>query len=398
MKNKNLICAFIITFFMLSLSSCTNDEPGIVSPSATDIPDITENGLNPDETGIIDATDHHHRTAYIYTQSNAAGQNNILSYKQQSNGSLTQEATVPSGGNGTGTGLGNSGALSIHRNGNWLFAVNAGSNSVSTFAVAHNGSLTISHSIPTGGIRPVSVTSHNNLLYVVNAGSDNISGFSMNPAGILTAIAGSTRSLSSAGSAPAQISFSPNGHYLYVTEKMTNKITTFPIDHNGAAGAGTSISSTGQTPFGFDFSGDRYLIISNASGGAPIASTSTSYRGINSGNLSPVNGSVPNNQSAACWVATTNFGRFAFVTNTGSDNISTYYVGFSGRLYLIHAIAETTEDAPTDICVSPNNLYVYTLNSMSHSIGGYRRTLLGDLNILGTTQGLPEYATGLVVK
>lgn len=394
MKNKNLLLALVILSIAFTFSSCSNDEPGIISPqSTTEAPDMTENGTNPDET-ILSTENDNYGTGNIYIQSNAAGLNSVLVYKQNSNGSLTLQSTVSSGGNGSGSGLGNQGALTINENEKWLFAVNAGSNSVSSFKIANSGNLTLSHTISTGGIRPVSVTSYGHVLYVVNAGSDNISGFRVGGNGALTAIAGSIRPLSASGTGPAQISFSPNGHFLYVTEKATNKITTFPVDVHGVAGPGTSILSTGQTPFGFEIARDRYLITSNAAGGAPNASSATSYNGVNSGNLSPVNGAVGNNQAAACWVAVTEHGSFAFVTNTGSDNISSYYVGLFGGLYLVHA-AIPTEDAPTEIIVAENNVYVYALNSMSHTISGYRRTFLGNLNAIGTTTGLPNFATGI---
>ena len=397
MKTKNLFLAMCILFIAFIFSSCSNDDQVINSTqSISDAPDITENGKNPDET-ILSAENDNPGSGFIYLQSNAASQNSILVYQQQSNGSLHLQATVSSGGNGSGSGLGNQGAIVINENEKWIFAVNAGSNSVSSFKIANSGNVTLAHTIGTGGIRPVSVTTHNRVLYVVNAGSDNISGFRVGNGGSLTAIAGSVKSLSATGTGPAQISFSPNGHFLYVTEKATNKITTFPVDIHGVAGAGSSIASTGQTPFGFDIARDKYLIVSNAAGGAAGQSSATSYNGVNSGNLSPVNGAVGNNQAAACWVAVTEHGRFAFVTNTGSDNISSYYIGLFGGLYLIHA-AIPTEDAPTEIIVAENNFYVYALNSMSHTITGYRRTLLGNLNSIGTTTGLPNFATGIAVR
>lgn len=397
MKNKKLFLAMCFLFIAFIFSSCSNDDQVINSTQSTDAPDISENGENPDETILSSKYDNSSRSGFIYLQSNEASQNSILVYQQQSDGGLTLQSTVSSGGNGSGSGLGNQGAITINKNEKWLFAVNAGSNSVSSFRISHSGNVTLSHTISTGGIRPVSVTSHHHYIYVVNAGSDNISGFHVGANGSLTAIAGSVKSLSATGTAPAQISFSPNGNFLYVTEKATNKITTFPVNVHGVAGAGTSIASTGQTPFGFDIARDKYLIISNAAMGAAGQSSVTSYNGANSGNLSPVNGAVGNNQAAACWVAVTEHGRFAFITNTASDNISSYYVGLFGGLYVIHA-AIPAGDAPTEIIVAENNVYVYALNSMSHTITGYRRTLLGNLNSIGTTTGLPNFATGIAAR
>ncbi|MEP7171084.1 MAG: beta-propeller fold lactonase family protein [Bacteroidota bacterium] len=192
---------------------------------------------------------------------------------------------------------------------------------------------------------------------------------------------------------PAEISFSPNGNYLYVTEKNTNMITTFHVSGNGVAGAETSEASVGQTPFGFDFARD-YMVVSNAAGGAPGAGSATSYSGTNTGNLNDANGAIANNQGAPCWVASTHFGRFAFTANTASDDISSYYVSPSGSLYLIHATIPSG-DAPADMVVASNNFYVYARCGGDHTIQGYTRTLLGGLNQNGSVTNLPDHAAGL---
>jgi 6-phosphogluconolactonase (cycloisomerase 2 family) len=199
---------------------------------------------------------------------------------------------------------------------------------------------------------------------------------------------------------PAQIGFSPNGEYLYVTERGTNNICSFDVSTTGIASFDQVFPSTGVTPFGFSIARDSYMVVSNANapGGmaVPNGSSCTSYSGINPGTLNAVNGAVANNQTAACWVATTKYGRFAYDANTGSNDISSYYVAPWGGLYLIHPSA-APGNASKDICVAADNYYVYALNTASpQSIGGYHRAFLGDLVSIGTTPGLPEFATGLV--
>ena len=176
---------------------------------------------------------------------------------------------------------------------------------------------------------------------------------------------------------------------------MTNIINIFDLDGNGAAGPGNPVPSTGNTPFGFCFARGQ-MIVSNAEMAAPNASTCTSYdlQGLN---VVPANGAVPNGQTAACWVATTQFERFAYVTNTGSNNISSYYVSPWGSIYLAHADA-APGNAPIDIVVAPNNYYVYAINSGNHTIGGYHRAFLGDLSHMGDTPGLPDFAAGIVAR
>ncbi|MDQ3051629.1 MAG: lactonase family protein [Bacteroidota bacterium] len=406
MKRNIQLLVILFASVAFTFSSCKKDENNLSnSPASSGTLDISEKGMNPDETDLApEAAARHNRGGYLYTESNATALNEILCYKQHGNGSLTLESTVASGGTGigifNGLGLDGQGALALSHNKKWLFAVNAGSNSISSFKVHNDGSLTLANTISSGGTVPVSLSIHHHHLYVVNSTSSNINGFQVGGGGTLTPIPGTNLPLSAAMTNPAQISFSPNGNYLYVTEKMTNMITSYEVNGSGVATFDVSYPSTGVTPFGFSFGRDNFMVVSNANapGGmaVPNGSTATSYAGANPGNLNDVNGAVGNNQTAACWVATTNYGRFAYVTNTGSNTISTYYVSPWGSLYLIHSSASSTGAAPKDICVAANNYYVYALNTGAQTIGGYQRAFLGDLNAIGTTPGLPEFATGLV--
>ncbi len=409
MTIKNQLAGIIAAAIVLSFAACKKEDtatnPGTTSSSSlSDM--IGEKNANPDEADLTaDAVARHgHNDGYLYTESNATAHNEILCYKQHSDGSLSHESTVASGGTGIGIfqglGLDVQGALALSANHEWLFAVNAGSNTISSFEVHNDGSIALAHTVSSGGTAPVSLCCYHHYLYVVNSVTSNICGYTVGAGGTLTAIPGSNLPLSSAASGPAQIAFSPNGEYLYITEKMTNKICSFDVDPAGLASFDQAFSSTGNTPFGFSIARDNFLVVSNAnvSGGMAVShgSSATSYSGVNPGTITAVNGAVANNQTAACWVATTKYGRFAYIANAGSDDISSYYVAPSGALYLVHASAVSTGAAPKDLCVAANNYYVYGLNTGAQTIGGYHRAFLGDLASIGTTSGLPEFATGLV--
>ena len=104
----------------------------------------------------------------------------------------------------------------------WLFAVNAGSNSVSSFKINNDGTLELKHTESSGGTTPISVCVYDNLLYVVNAASADINGFTIGWDGSFTPIDGSHKSLSDITAGPAQIAFSPQGNSLLVTEKVND--------------------------------------------------------------------------------------------------------------------------------------------------------------------------------
>ena len=392
---------------VLAFASCNKDldkKQASATQSKTALKDmISENGSNPDEAMISEngsafasATDGK-PGGHVYTESNDASGNKILVYNQHADGTLSWSSSVSSGGTGNGAGLGSQGAVVLDQQHKWLYAVNAGDNSVSSFWIHDDGSLTLADTENSGGKLPVSVCVYNNLLYVVNSGSDNICGFKVDANGMLTKINGSSQSLSGTGVGPAQIAFHPDGNVLYVTEKNTNKISSFKLNGQGAANPGTFNSSVGMTPFGFDFAynNNNFLIVSDAAGGAVNAGACTSYWSDGSGNTNAINGAVPNYQSAPCWVAATHYGRFAFVTNTGSNSISSYYVSPVGALYLVFFTVTSAGEAPIDITVSGNNRFVYNINSMSHTITEYKRGSLGTLNHIGKISNLPFYASGL---
>lgn len=331
---------------------------------------------------------------YVYTQTNNASQNSILIYEQHPNGSLTLDETVASGGTGAGMGLGSQGALALGYDHKWLLAVNAGSNSVSAFKVNDDGSLTLTSTIYSGGRMPISVTIHDGYVYVVNAGTDNIMGFHLSESGMLSDIAGSNQPLSGDSVMPAQISFNPTGTTLYVTEKATNMITEFSVDENGVAGAPTSHPSAGMTPFGFGFAAMGKMVVTNAAGGAEGASSASMYQTGAAGGLTLLDGPVPNGQTAACWIAFGPEKTIGYVTNTGSNTISSYTATTSGDLQLLYGVAAISGVHPIDIIV--NGKYVYNINSDDQTIGISMRKMDGSLINKGFVSGVPMSAAGLV--
>ena len=338
---------------------------------------------------------------HVYTLSNETSGNRVIVYRRSSNGMLTWEATYASGGNGSGGGLGNQGAVIITSNEDddaFLLAVNAGSNSISSFKINNNG-LQLQSTVSSGGIRPVSITQHDDIVFVLNAGgTNNISGLKLNDNGMLQSIAGSTRPLSAASTGPAQVSFVNDGKALVITEKGTNKIVTYTVNVMGIPGMMHSIISSSPTPFGFAPGKNGHVFVSEAVGGAPGASVLSSYQVNNNGTINLVDGSVGAGQSAACWVVLTNNGKYAYTTNTASDNISTFGINNSGGITVSQAISATTQAGPIDAALSNNSKFLYVLNGAAHSIQAFAVANNGSLSALQTVPGLPMAANGLAAK
>ena len=339
---------------------------------------------------------------HVYTLSNQVSGNSVIVYNRAGNGRLTYSASFATGGTGTGGGLGNQDAVIMGGDDNdddILLAVNAGSNSISSFKIK-GGGLDLKSTVSSGGMRPVSIAHHDDIVFALNAGgTNNISGFRLKNNGQLEPIANSTRPLSAASTGPAQVSFINDGKVLVITEKGTNKIITYTVNEWGIPGAMHSITSSSPTPFGFAAAEDKNIFVSEAVGGAPGASVLSSYRISNNGNITLINGSVGAGQSAACWVVITGNGKYAYATNTASNNLTNFNVNTnSGSISVNTAIAATTGMAPIDAALSNNSKYLYILNAVSNTIDVFAVAGNGSLSLIQTVTGVPAGATGLTAR
>lgn len=337
----------------------------------------------------------------IYTMSNATAANAILVFDRLADGRLVPAASIATGGKGTGTSLGNQGGLVLTRNERWLLAVNPGNNTLSVFEVRPRG-LRLMDVEPTGGVQPISVTEHRGLVYVVHAGSDSITGFTLGHNGRLHRLANSTRALSGTDVGPAEIAFTPDGDFLFVTEKNTNTIASFEVGRGGLPGDLHTQAASGVTPFGFAFGKRDQVFVTEAFGGAENGSAVTSYEIARDGTLTAISPSVATGQTAACWAALTPDGRFAYVTNTGSGSISGYAIDFDGQIELLDDDGRTgnTGDGsvPIDVVITDSGRYLYSLDSGTHTIGSFRIQADGSLTRLPFTGGLPVGANGLASR
>ena len=279
--------------------------------------------------------------------------------------------------------------------------MNAQSNTVTTFALREQGIERLS-TVASGGLHPISVAEHDDLVYVLNdAGDGNVAGF-RNVRGELRPIGGGVRGLSvSGGAAPAQVGFSEDGDALVVTEKNTNRLTTYPVRRNGAIDAPIVTPSPGRTPFGFAFNRRNRLLVTEAAGGAAGTSVS-SYRFSERDPARPVvvSASVPDTQAAACWIAITPDGRHAFAANTGSSTVSSFRVAGNGEIGLIQAVAGSTGagSAPADAAISTDGRHLYVRNGRTFTISSFDIGDGGALTALPLATGLPPAAVGIAAN
>jgi 6-phosphogluconolactonase (cycloisomerase 2 family) len=311
----------------------------------------------------------------VYTQTNASAGNSVVVYNRTSTGTLSPAGSVSTGGAGTGSGLGSQGAVILSDNGAWLFAVNAGSNSITSFAVQPNGGLQWADTVSSGGTTPISLTFRNGLLYVLNAGTPNISGFTVSKSGLLTSIAGSTEPLSASASSPEDIAFNPAGTVLAVTEKGSGLIDTYVVS-GGVAGPPISNSYGNTAPYAIAYTPSGVAIVVDAATGS-----SSSYTVNPDGTFSAISSEVPDFHLAPCWVVVTGNGKYEYTANAHDNTISSYTIGTTGSLTLLNTISAGSVGPDLDLALSSNSHFLYV--SEGGAIAGFTVGNDGSLSSLG---------------
>jgi 6-phosphogluconolactonase (cycloisomerase 2 family) len=299
----------------------------------------------------------------VYTQTNSPTGNAVHRLDRGPDGLLTPVATYRTGGTGTGASLSSQGAVALSDDGRVVIAVDAGSNDIASFHVGRRGHLTLVDREPSGGVLPNSVDIADGSVYVLNAGGTaNVTGFDLDGSGRLRAR--STVNLTAGASGAAQVSVAPGGRELVVTERQSNRIETLPLRF-GRIGAPVVTASSGAVPFGFAFTARGDLIASEAG-----ASTVSSYRLNGDGTARVITPSLPVGQGAACWVAVTADGRFAY-TGNATGSISGFAIGRDGALTALNADGLTaTSPRPNDLAIVGRSLYA--INSFTGEITAYR--------------------------
>jgi DNA-binding beta-propeller fold protein YncE len=299
----------------------------------------------------------------VFVQTDNPSGNQVVAYHRAPDGALSPAGTYATGGLGgilAGSvvdHLASQGSLSYDPWHALLYAVNAGSDTVSVFAV--NGDrLALRQVLGSGGSFPVSVAVHGDLVYVLNAlGGGRVQGYRVLGA-ILVPIPGSGRALGLDPTAspqftntPGQVAFTPDGSQLIVTTKDNgNDIDVFGVRSGGRLSAAPAVNSEpGTVPFAISFDPSGHLVIAEAGTNALAAFALAA-----SGTVSLID-AVPTGASATCWVAPA--GPFLFASNAGSASESGYTSSASGTLTL--AGATPTDPGTVDASAAAGGRFLY---------------------------------------
>lgn len=328
----------------------------------------------------------------VFVMTNAASNNQINAYTRREDGSLEYSSSFATGGNGSGgtvDPLHSQGSLTLSADHHLLFAVNAGSGTVSSFAV-HGADLSLLDTEPTGGSSPTSVTQAGGLVYVLNAGGNgSISGFHILGNGHLLPIVNSTRNLSGTATGPTDVVLSPNGRFVIVTENATSNIDVFRVYPNGTLSDIVANPSAGAGPFAAAFAPNGALIVGNTSN-----TISSYYLALNQ-SIHTISDALPTAGQATCWNVILPNGRFVYTDNAASSNQSGFAIGANGSLTAVGDTIVGSNPAGStniDMAVSADGRFLYTLNAATGAIGMFSMRHDGSLVNMGEFDGLPASA------
>ena len=324
----------------------------------------------------------------VFVQTDNPAGNQVVAYDRAADGTLSAAGTYQTWGlggvlNGSVVDhLASQGSLAYNAGQGLVYAVNAGSNTVSVFAV-HGDGLSLLQVVGSGGTFPVSVAVHGDLVYVLNAlGGGSIQGF-VSAYGHLFPLPWSYRNLGltipSNGnqyvSTPGQVAFSPSGSQLIVTTKAGGQsIDVFDVGRYGLTSASPVVNPEGSTvPFGITFDASGHLVIANASDSLATFDISPN------GTVSLVD-LVGTGASATCWV--TPAGGHLYASNAGTGTVSGFDSSANGTLTLLGATG--TDPGTVDSAATPDGRFLYVQTGGNGIVDEFVVNSNGTLSALGS--------------
>jgi 6-phosphogluconolactonase (cycloisomerase 2 family) len=395
--NSRLLNCFIGAAACVTLFSCTKN-PGGVSGAA--------------EGKIV----------YVMSNDYHENANAVLAYRHMSDGSIVPLPGSPFLTHGAGVGnpdevLGpddTDDPLIVSADGQYLLAVNGGSNTIAVFAIGRDGSLSPVPGSPfaSGGQTPCSIAINGRIVYVANKSFDplhtitqlpNYVSFTIDGAGRLEQVPGSKVEVP-AGSSPSQVLVSNDRRFLFATDFLG-----FMLGSKDVQPVGTLVS--------FDLSGLGALkwapgapyALPAADGGALGLAIHPSYPilyvgfpvagafGVYSIDASTGALSLQNTVSAgaaACWLRTDADGRHLYVLNSGENSVGVYSLASPGSPVFVSKLVLKEGGSPLasgdfTLGFSPDGGTLYVVGQDINASAG------GDYNFLhvlkvGTDGGLTE--------
>jgi 6-phosphogluconolactonase (cycloisomerase 2 family) len=382
---------------------------------------------------------------HLYMQTNEA-KNCVIHYNWSAHGALTEVGRVLTGG--AGSGLISpiyhiprpnhnecAGSVILSPDRRFLFAANAGDNSVSSFAVGEEGRLTLldverTGNTTNGGAKSLAYAPSSSTLFVAHSfGPDHVRLMSVDEEGNLTPRPEkySLSTMHWPNRVPSHAVLSPDGKFLIVGttfDELPTKnpdgslilwiprgengalhsiasnapdhdgIVVFPVGADGALGEPSLYDGGGASPYYIAFLHNRpdtFVIAEAVSDGIALGRIDAAGK-IRVGPMVSIDNSA-GLPSELCWLAVSPDDKLVFATNFGYSYLSSYHI--DGNVLSIakdpacpkvpgdgtfRAINQTVSSGPADCWMTPDGAYLYQIYGNASKLVGYAVQPDGSLN------------------
>jgi 6-phosphogluconolactonase (cycloisomerase 2 family) len=324
----------------------------------------------------------------VFVQTDNPAGNAVVVYDRAPGGSLSPAGSYATGGlGGVLAGsvvdhLASQGSLALDGRAGVLYAVNAGSDTVTVFAV-HGDRLVRRQVIGSGGSFPVSIAVRDPVVYVLDARDGGAVQGYLRLGDHLLRVPGWHRDLGLDPTAtpeftntPGQVAFTPDGRHLLVTTKANgNAVDVFAVDRFGGLSATPTVNTLpNAVPFAVAFDAGENLALAEAGPNA-VATFAVGRSGALTGLSQAATG-----QAATCWIVRA--GDRFYVSNAGSGTLTGYRDRGDGRL---EALGNTPTDGGTvDATVSGDGRHLYVQTGAHGIVDAFRIERDGALTAIGS--------------
>jgi 6-phosphogluconolactonase (cycloisomerase 2 family) len=346
-------------------------------------------------------------TVFVETNNPNAGQNAVLAFRQDENGGLHQIGTFDTGGTGQVNlpkviGPDDSSQEVVATpDGRFLFAVNQGSGSVTSFRIDRDGGLDKIGTFDSGGVQPDSLAVIDGRLYVSNRGDSavghpgtvapNLTAFTVEDDGSLTPLPGSTVTFP-VDTSPSQNLVSRDGRFLFAdvfgvpgsTAPQANTFAPFQVQSDGtlklAPGGNVGAPVTPDLLLGSAVNPKLNIIYAGLTGANEIGV----FTYDETGRLSFVT-AVPDQGAAACWATVSADGKFLYTADTGSNSVSVFSLADPLRPVQIQSFTLGGPQAPPgapagqrqtadfQLALSPDGHSLYVIGQSTNATGSFQQ-------------------------
>jgi 6-phosphogluconolactonase (cycloisomerase 2 family) len=415
---------------------------GITASHATNPKRLKETSMGTEKMGMSDQRMSNPMAGHLYMQTNEV-RNSVVHYRRAANGTLTEAERTATGGAGSGefkpisgqesapNAFEGAGSVILSPDRHFLFATNGGDNSVSSFAVAEDGRLTLVDRKLTGNpvegksgtAKSLAFAASKGILYVLHSfGPDHLRLMSVDGAGKLTARQEryTVNTQDKTDRVPTMAILSPDGKFLLVGTTFDRPIAhvgtypdgspilwvpqpdhtykviasnapdpdgviVFPVREDGTLGTASFQDAKAGSPFYIAFLNRRpdTFVIGYAVGDGCAMATIDGKGKLNVGSLVKIDTS-PGLPSELCWAVVSPDDRFVFATNFGYSYISSYRINGKGLEIAkdpacpkvpgdgtARGLNTTVTSGPSDNWLTPDGAFLYQIYGNAAKLVGY---------------------------